>query len=356
MTTIAGLRFVTDSKAGFTRKRYKNKFHYFDCEGSRITAPEEIQRINALAIPPAWSNVWICAYQNGHIQATGRDARLRKQYRYHSLWRVSRDEAKYERMIGFGLCLPTIRKAIAEALALPGLPQEKVLATIIHLMQLTMIRIGNDEYARQNNSYGLTTLRNQHIQIEGSKVKFAFKGKSGVLHNISINDRKLANIIKKIRDLPGQDLFQYLDEQGNRHTIGSSDVNDYLKLITGEHYTAKDFRTWYGTLEAAIQLVKFESFTSETQAKQNIMEAIKSVAKKLGNTPTICRKCYVHPHIITTYLEGTLTTHLAKLISKKSPDSLAEESKLNTLIATSLSAEEQAIIEFLQSRQAAERR
>ncbi len=344
MLDIDGLRFVTDNKAGITRKRFKDKFHFIDISGNRIKDELEIKRIRSLAIPPAWTNVWICAQKNGHIQATGRDAKLRKQYRYHKLWRENRDEAKYEHMISFGKALPTIRQAVNQALALPGLPQEKILATIIYLLQLTMIRIGNDEYAKQNKSYGLTTLKNKHIQVDGSELRFQFKGKSGVAHNIAVSDRKMAALVKKIRDLPGQELFQYMDEQGKPHAISSSEVNDYIRTVTGENFTAKDFRTWYGTIEAAIQLIQFEGFTSETQAKQNVSDAIKTVAKKLGNTPTICRKCYVHPAVINAYLNGSLTALLPKLIGKKSAKLLNPASTINI----GLTAEEQAILEFLQ--------
>lgn len=347
MDKIAGLRFVSDNKAGISRKRYKNKFHYIDINGKRVTDESEIKRINSLAIPPAWTNVWICSTQNGHIQATGRDAKLRKQYRYHNLWRQTRDEAKYEHMINFGKSLPIIRKTVSDALELPGLPKEKILATIIYLLQLTMIRIGNDEYAKQNKSYGLTTLRNKHIQVDGSAMRFHFKGKSGVEHNISVSDKKLAAIVKKIRDLPGQELFQYIDDEGNRHSINSSDVNDYIRTATGDQYTAKDFRTWYGTIEAARELIKFEAFTSGTEAKRNIAEAIKSVAKKLGNTPTICRKCYIHPFVIASYLDGSLTKLLPNLIIANIDKSMTPEKKAKQ-ISTELSAEERAILEFLQ--------
>ncbi|MES2500015.1 MAG: DNA topoisomerase IB [Pseudomonadota bacterium] len=348
MDNIPGLRFVCDDVAGISRKRLKDKFHYFDKDGNRVKDKLEIQRIQALAIPPAWTNVWICCVKNGHVQATGRDARLRKQYRYHSLWRKTRDEAKYEHMISFGQSLPAIRQAVTKALALPGLPQEKVLATVIYLLQLTMIRIGNDEYAKQNKSYGLTTLRNRHIQIDGSEVQFQFKGKSGVNHSITVSDKKLASLIKKIRELPGQELFQYVDDQGKRHAISSSEVNEYIRNVTGENYTAKDFRTWFGTIETAIQLIKFESFTSETQAKKNVADAIKVVAKKLGNTATICRKCYVHPSVIASYLDGSLTTLMPKLINKKTGKLIAHDKMTENRISSALSVEEEAILEFLQ--------
>lgn len=345
MPDMDGLRFVNDSKIGITRKRYKDTFHFIDADGNRIKDVTEIKRIRSLAIPPAWTEVWICSIKNGHIQATGRDAKLRKQYRYHPLWRASRDESKYQHMIHFGKALPTIRQAVDQALSLPGLPQEKVLASIIYLMQLTMIRIGNDTYAKQNKSYGLTTLRNKHLEVNGSKMRFQFKGKSGVEHNITVTDKRMALLIKRIRDLPGQDLFQYVDENGNRHAISSSEVNDYIRKITGENFTAKDFRTWYGSIEAAIQLLQFEAFTSETQAKHNISEAIKAVAKKLGNTPTICRKCYIHPIVLTHYMEGTLNTRLTELIGKHT----ALSSKIKEdAIKNAHSVEEKAILELLE--------
>ncbi len=289
-----------------------------------------------MAIPPAWTDVWICPIKNGHIQATGRDIKRRKQYRYHRLWRETRDEDKFARMISFGQVLPVIRKKVNMALSLPGLPQEKVIATIIDLLQLTLIRVGNSEYAKKNASFGLTTLRNKHIQIDGSDITFQFKGKSGIAHTISVTEKRLANIIKHIRDLPGQDLFQYIGQDNTKHTISSSDVNEYLRRITGENYTAKDFRTWYGTYHAAVELMKYEAFTADAEAKRNILETIKVVAKKLGNTPAICRKSYIHPIIFSCYLDNTLTANLSKIIRKSA-------SKLTT-------HEERVLLDFLQSQ------
>ncbi len=282
--------------------------------------------------------MWICKSENGHLQATGRDARGRKQYRYHARWRKLRDEVKYERMINFGKVLPQIRRAVDAALKLPGLPREKVLATVVHLLQATMMRIGNEEYARTNKSFGLTTLRNRHVKVEGGAVEFRFRGKSGVFHEITVSDRRLARIIARMRDLPGQDLFQYVDHDGERHAIGSADVNDYLREITGEEYTAKDFRTWSGTVLAALALREFEKFDSETQAKKNIVRAIESVAEKLGNTPSICRKCYVHPAVIDSYLDGTMLEALRARTRQEIEDRHA------------LSAEEAAVVALLQQR------
>jgi DNA topoisomerase-1 len=301
----AGLRYVSDDKPGISRQPGPDGFRYLDADGGEISDDATLARIRSLAIPPAWTDVWICKSANGHLQATGRDAKKRKQYRYHPSWREVRDEVKYERMLKFGNALPAIRQQVDAALRLPGLPREKVLATIVYLLQVTMMRIGNEEYARTNKSFGLTTLRNRHVRVDGSAVEFHFRGKSGVYHDIKVDDRRLARVIARVRDLPGQELFQYLDDEGNRHAVDSADVNEYLRSITGEDYTAKDFRTWSGTVLAALALREFEKFDSEAQAKKNIVRAIESVAAKLGNTPSICRKCYVHPAVLDAYLDGT---------------------------------------------------
>jgi DNA topoisomerase I len=302
----AGLRYVTDDGPGIQRQRRGKSFTYIDVDGNRIRNPEEIQRINALAIPPAYRDVWICPLPNGHLQATGRDAKGRKQYRYHPLWRTVRDQTKFTRLIIFSQALPTIRQRLAQDLSLRGLPKQKVLAAIVQLMELTRIRVGNEEYARTNQSYGLTTLQDEHVDISGATIRFRFRGKSGVEHDLKLSDRRLAKIIKQCQDIPGQDLFQYQDEDGSYQTIGSADVNDYLREITGEDFTAKDFRTWAGTVLAASHLVEIGSFTSQTAAKKNITQAIKSVAVHLGNRPATCRKYYVHPAILDCYLDETL--------------------------------------------------
>jgi len=302
----AGLRYVDDQMPGITRQADKDGFSYCDAKGAALEDEKELARIKSLAIPPAWIDVWICRWANGHIQATGRDARGRKQYRYHPQWRSVRDEAKYGRMRDFGLALPMIREKLGAALALPGLPREKVLALIVCLLQSTMMRVGNKEYARSNDSFGMTTLRKKHVRVDGSEIRFEFRGKSGVQHSIRLYDRRLARIISRTRDLPGQELFQYVDEEGVRHTLGSADVNDYLREMTGEDYTAKDFRTWSGTMLAAAILADCEPAESAAQAKKNIVQAIDTVAKKLGNTPAICRKCYVHPGVLDAYAEGSL--------------------------------------------------
>ncbi len=269
-----------------------------------------------LAVPPAWRDVWICPVANGHVQATGRDARGRKQYRYHPRWRATRDETKYGRMITFGEALPRIRARVEHDLALPDLPREKVLATVVKLMELTAIRVGNEEYAKANDSFGLTTLRDRHVEVDGDRLRFEFRGKSGKRHAIAITDRRLARIVKRCQDIPGYEIFQYLDDDGTRHSIGSADVNEYLREISGDEFTAKDFRTWAGTVLAAAALQEIGAAPTQTAAKRNLTQAITSVAAQLGNTPAICRKCYVHPALLDGYLGGTLCNTLARLTSK----------------------------------------
>jgi DNA topoisomerase-1 len=335
----AGLRYVTDHMRGIARKASGDGFRYVDADGNAVDDPDTLARIKSLVIPPAWTDVWICPLANGHLQATGRDARKRKQYRYHPRWRSVRDDTKYERMLSFGKALPQIRATVDQALKLPGLPREKVLATIVHLLEVTMMRIGNEEYARTNKSFGLTTLRPRHVKVDGKEVEFHFRGKSGVFHTIKVEDRRLARIIARTRELPGQDLFKYLDHDGVQHAVGSHDVNDYLRAITGEDYTAKDFRTWSGTVLAALALQEFEKFDSEAQAKKNIVRAIESVAEKLGNTPTICRKCYVHPAVIEAYLDGTIM----EVLRERARDELVND-------LHKLQPEEAAVLALLQQR------
>ncbi len=303
---VAGLRHVDDSMPGITRRAANGGFRYIASDGQPVRDEATLARIKALAIPPAWTEVWICPWDNGHIQATGRDAKRRKQYRYHARWRNVRDEAKYERVLSFGMALPAIRRQVDEDLGRHGLPREKVLATIVHLLEATMMRVGNEEYARHNKSFGLTTLRDRHVRIDGSEVEFHFRGKSGVRHAIKVEDPRLARIIRRVRDLPGQELFQYVDDDGQVRSVGSADVNDYLRALTGEDYSAKDFRTWAGTLLAALALQEYEKVDSDAQARRNVVRAIETVAERLGNTPSICRKCYVHPAIIDAYLDGTM--------------------------------------------------
>jgi DNA topoisomerase I len=292
------------------RRRQGASFVYYDKRGKRIRNPLELKRIRSLAIPPAWEKVWICAQANGHLQATGIDAKGRKQYRYHPTWRTVRDEAKFERLLSFAEVLPKIRAKVDEDMRRADLSREKVLATIVRLLEISLIRIGNEEYAKENNSFGLTTMRNRHVEVEGATIKFQFRGKSGKKHNVEVSDRRVARIIQKCQDLPGQQLFQYEDQAGEVAAIGSEDVNDYLQRITGQPFTAKDFRTWAGTILAAIALGKMEEVDSQTLAKKNIVTAIEAVAGLLGNTVAICRKCYIHPAVPTSYLEGTLARTL----------------------------------------------
>jgi DNA topoisomerase-1 len=267
---------------------------------------DDLRRIRSLVIPPAWRDVWICPDARGHLQATGRDARGRKQYRYHPKWREVRDETKYYRLIGFAQALPGIRRRTAADLRRPRLTREKVLATVVSLLEKTLIRVGNDEYAKQNRSFGLTTLRDGHVDVKSGRVRFVFRGKSGVEHEIALDDRRLARIVRQCRDLPGYDLFQYFGADGRRHPIGSGDVNAYLKEITGEEFTSKDFRTWAGTVLAAEALCEVGACESERQAKKNIVQAVEIVAGKLGNTKAVCRKCYIHPAVFDAYSDGSL--------------------------------------------------
>lgn len=335
----AGLRYVRDDRPGISRKRAGRGFYYLEPNGSKVTDKKTLARIRSLVIPPAYVDVWICPWANGHIQATGLDSRGRKQYRYHPRWREVRDETKYHRMVLFGSKLPEIRRRVDKDLAQPGLPREKVLAAIVQLLEKTMIRIGNDEYARQNKSYGLTTMRNQHVEVNGSTVEFDFRGKNGIQHHIDLTDRRLASIIKRLQDLPGQELFQYLDENDKLQTVSSADVNEYLKTISSEEFSAKDFRTWSGTILAARALQEFEKFDSQTQAKKNVVAAIKRVAARLGNTPAVCRRCYVHPAIIDNYLDGAMLQSIRQLADHELPKDLH-----------ALTSEEAAVLALLRQR------
>jgi DNA topoisomerase I len=326
---LAGLRYVTDASPGIQRRRNGKGFIYIGVDEQPIRDAAQLRRIKALAIPPAWREVWICPSPNGHMQATARDAKGRKQYRYHGRWREVRDENKYGRMISFGQALPAIRKRLEADLALPGLPREKVLATVVRLLETTFIRVGNQEYARTNNSYGLTTLRNRHVAVSGATLRFQFRGKSGKQHRIALTDQRMARIIKRCQEMPGQELFQYVDDEGQLQSIGSADVNQYLREISGRDFTAKDFRTWGGTVLALMALKEFEAFDSETMAKKNIVEAIQSVAERLGNTPAICRKCYIHPAILDAYLDRSLPegVKIAKVKATNGSTALREEEK-----------------------------
>jgi len=333
----AGLSYVGDDEKGLRRERAGESFRYLKANGDAVTDEATLERIRKLAIPPAWTDVWICTKASGHLQATGRDARGRKQYRYHPQFREVREGTKYEHMLEFARALPAIRAKLANDMALRGLPREKVLATIVHLLETTLIRIGNDDYARQNKSYGLTTLRNPHVSVEGAQLRFRFKGKSGKAWQLQVKSRRVAKIVRACQELPGQKLFEYLDENGEPKEVTSSDVNAYLKEITGAEITAKDFRTWAGTVLAALALRECEQSDSQATTKKNLRAAIEQVAYRLGNTPTICRKCYVHPEVLAAYIEGGLDLKIAE-------EAAGAES------AAGLRPEEAAVLALLEKR------
>ena len=335
----AGLRYVSDGRPGIRRKRAGTGFTYIRPDGGRLAEANTLKRIKSIAIPPAWTDVWICPSPEGHIQATGRDARGRKQYRYHPRFREVRESTKYGHVVAFADALPCIRKTVKEHMALRGLPREKVLATVVHLLETTLIRVGNDEYADQNNSYGLTTLKNRHVAVAGNEVRFRFTGKSGKQWSLRVRDKRIAKIIKACQELPGQELLQCLDEAGHCQDVTSTDVNNYLKEITGKDITAKDFRTWAGTVLAAMALSELESFDNAAQAKRHLRAAIESVASKLGNTPTICRKCYVHPEVLNSYMDGNFVLQVKS----------REERELRADVQR-LKPEEAAVLALLRSR------
>jgi DNA topoisomerase-1 len=333
---------VSDAVPGIRRQRAGTGFVYVAPDGTRIRDRDELRRIRALVLPPAWRDVWICPSARGHMQATARDAKGRKQYRYHPRWRAVRDETKFGRMIAFAQALPRIRAQTESDLALPGLPRDKVLAAVVQLLGATLIRVGNEEYARQNGSFGLTTMRDRHVDVSGSRLRFRFRGKSGREHTIDIQDRRLARVVKRCQDVPGQTLFQYREDDGTQQTIGSEDVNEYLRRVTGEDFTAKDFRTWAGTVLAACALQELEWSDSETQAKKNIVRAIESVAERLGNTRAVCRTCYVHPAVFDAYLDGTLLETLQQRAAdeRAQPDALSgEEAGVMALLQRRLARE-----------------
>ena len=338
----AGLRYVSDARPGIRRKKAGKGFAYVRADGSKLIERDALKRIKVLAIPPAWTDVWICPWAGGHIQATGRDAKGRKQYRYHARFREIRESTKYEHVVAFADALPSIREKVREHMGLRGLPREKVLATVVHLLESTLIRVGNDDYARQNNSFGLTTLKNRHVAVDGNEVRFRFTGKSGKQWSLRVRDRRIAKIIKACQELPGQELIQYVDEEGNCRDVASTDVNDYLREITGKEITAKDFRTWAGTVLAAMALNELESFDSAAQAKRNLRAAIEKVSARLGNTQAICRKCYVHPEVLNSYLDGNLVLELKS----------NAESELRSM--ETLKPEEAAVLALLRGRLAKE--
>ena len=340
----AGLRYVSDTMPGIRRRGAGRGFSYIGADGRRIADPDRIAWFKGLAIPPAWTDVWISPIKRGHIQAVGRDARGRKQYRYHPRWREVRDEAKYGRLIEFARALPRIRRRTDRDLRRRGLPREKVLALIVRLLEATLIRVGNEEYARENSSFGLSTLRERHVKGQGSQVRFSFKGKSGKEHDVPITDRRLARLVRQVQEIPGQELFQYIDGDGHRQPIDSGEVNDYLREITGQEFTAKDFRTWAGTVAASMALQDFLKIDDDAGRKKAIVGAIENVARQLGNTPAVCRACYVHPDVLDSYLDGTLV------------DALAERARGAGRGAHALRPEEAAVLGLLQSRLAREQR
>jgi DNA topoisomerase-1 len=340
----AGLRYISDEVPGVRRRRAGKGFAYIGPSGARITDQDRIAWFKRLAIPPAWTGVWISPIQRGHIQATGRDARGRKQYRYHPRWREVRDAAKYGRLIEFARALPRIRRRTERDLRRRGLPREKVLALVVRLLETTLIRIGNEEYARENRSFGLATLRDRHVQGNGSTLRFTFKGKSGKEHEVPVRDRRLARLVREVQELPGQQLFQYVDADGKRQSIGSGDVNDYLREVSGDDFTAKDFRTWAGTVAASMALADFIEIDDDAGRKKAVVDAIEAVARQLGNTPTVCRACYVHPDVIDAYLDGTMV------------EALAERARGVGRGAHALRQEEAAVLGLLQARLAREQR
>ena len=336
---LAGLHYVSDAQPGIRRVHSKKTVAYKAPDGTPIRDEAVLARIRSLAIPPAYEDVWICPDPNGHLQATGRDARGRKQYRYHPRFRELRDSTKYEHMFAFAETLPRIRATVAEHLALRGLPREKVLATVVWLLEHTMIRIGNEDYAKQNESYGLTTLHDEHVDVTGTELRFHFKGKSGKKWNLKVKDRRVAKIVKACQDLPGQELFEYKGENGELHDVTSSDVNAYLKEISGSDITAKDFRTWTGTVLAAHALAEFEEVDTQAAAKKNIRAAIEKVSARLGNTPAVCRKCYVHPEILNSYLDKQLALEIKEEVDEELSSGLA-----------SLQPEEAVVLALLRNR------
>lgn len=334
-----GLRYVSDSMPGITRRRAGSGFAYRQPDGRPLRDEAKMRWIRRLAIPPAWQKVWISPFEDGHLLATGRDQKGRKQYRYHPRWRAIRDEAKFDRMLAFGRALPRIRAQVEADLKQPGLGKRKVLATVVRLLETTLIRVGNDEYAKANKTFGLTTMRDRHFKAEGGQLRFSFRGKAGKRHVITLKSRRLAQLVRRMQELPGQELFQYVAEGGEPQPIDSADVNAYLREIGGSEFTAKDFRTWAGTVLAAWALSELEAFDSQAAAKRNVTQAIERVASRLGNTPAICRKSYVHPEIVGAYLDGSLVESLKAEIEEE----LRQELE-------GLEPEEVAVLAFLQQR------
>jgi DNA topoisomerase I len=336
----AGLRYVSSDSPGITRiPKLGGGFRYVSVDGKSIRSAAELQRIAHLAIPPAWTDVWICPAPKGHLQASGRDARGRKQYRYHDAWRVQRDATKYQRTVAFGDALPRIRARIDADLRRRDLGRERVIATIVRLLDTTYIRVGNEEYARENRSFGLTTMRDRHVDVDGSKLRFEFRGKSGRRHAVGITDRRVARVISRLQELPGQQLFQWTDDDGDVHAVESDDVNAYIREAAGDDFTAKDFRTWAGTVLAAWALQELGQYTSQNEAKRHVVAAVEAVARHLGNTAAVCRRCYVHPEVINAHLDGALLVNLGRRAEETLTDSIDD-----------LSSREAAVLAFLRRR------
>jgi DNA topoisomerase I len=333
---LADLRYVSDKQPGIQRVKKGQGFTYI-YDGEPLKDEAELERIKKLAIPPAWTHVWICPKANGHIQATGIDARNRKQYRYHEMWHILRNETKFHRLYEFGKLLPSLRLKLEEDFSKKELSEEKVIATVISLMERTYIRIGNNDYEKLNGSYGLTTLKDKHVKIEGDKIRFSFKGKKGIDHDITLRNRKLAKVVEACRDIPGKELFQYYDAEGNKKSIDSGSVNNYIKEATGGDFTAKDFRTWAGTINILRAFKTIGEAPSETECKKNVIAALDVVSKKLGNTRTVCKKYYVHPGIIRLYEENSLDKYLKELDVIEKPDDLS-----------GLTSEERVLMKILQ--------
>ena len=337
----AGLRYVTDASPGIRRRRRGRGFVYTHPDGAPLRDASEIERIRKLVIPPRWTDVWICPSPAGHLQVTARDARGRKQYRYHTRYRAIRDETKFGRMVEFSEVLPAIRERVERDISLTTLSREKVLATVVWLLEKTLIRVGSDEYARDNGSFGLTTLRRRHVEVNGATLRFEFRGKSGVPHSVALTDRRIARVVQRCQELPGQELFQYLDSDGGRQSVDAGDINQYLREIAGRQVTAKDFRTWAGTMLAAAALRNIGSFSSEKEANANIVRAIDQVAKQLGNTRAVCRKYYVHPALLEAYLDGFSL-----------PPETTERQPRDASRSSGLRRDERAVVELLRDRSA----
>ena len=335
----AGLRYVTDATPGIRRRRHGRGFSYVDAEGRVIREREQLRRFRALVIPPAWTDVWICADPGGHLQVTARDGRGRKQYRYHEGFRARRDESKFDRILALSDVLWKVRERVEHDIAMPGHARDKIMATVVWLLERTLIRIGTDEYAKENNSFGLTTLRRRHVEVEGWKLRFDFRGKSGIVHSVAVTDRRIARVVQRCQELPGQELFQYLDDDSRRQSVDAGDINAYLREITGRDVTAKDFRTWAGTMLAAEALREMGPAESRREAERNVIAAVDRTKAKLGNTRSVCRKYYIHPALIEAYLEGDVM-----------PPSGGKEWRERTPHPNKLRRHEQDTLEFLTRR------